>query len=75
MPRGATHSTILLVTADGTIVARSEGLATNHWLIGIDECLRRLHQLVVDVKKAAGLPADLQLESLVREREPHSEGH
>jgi len=32
----------------------------------MEECLRRIHQLVVDAKKAAGLPADLQLTSLVK---------
>eukprot|EP00911_Craspedida_sp_UC1_P002258 UC1_evm3s1716 len=61
---GATHSTMVLMTSDGTVVSTAEGPATNHWLCGIETCLKRIHQLVVDARSAAGLPDDLQLAAL-----------
>ncbi|XP_070540467.1 N-acetyl-D-glucosamine kinase-like [Ptychodera flava] len=61
---GATHSKMVIMSSDGTIKALSRGPSTNHWLIGIDECLNRIHNMVVDAKLTAEIDLDIPLKSL-----------
>ncbi|XP_002734945.2 N-acetyl-D-glucosamine kinase-like [Saccoglossus kowalevskii] len=61
---GATHSKMVIMSSDGKIKAWSRGPSTNHWLIGIDECLDRIHNMVVDAKLTADIDLDKPLKSL-----------
>ncbi|KAL5021306.1 hypothetical protein ScPMuIL_000461 [Solemya velum] len=61
---GGTQSKMVLMRSDGEILGWSEGLSTNHWLVGMDTCLKRIHDMVVEVKEEAGLSADLPLKAL-----------
>lgn len=48
----------------GTIVASVTGPGTNHWMLGIPECARRIAKMVEDAKTAVGLGNDVQLKAL-----------
>ncbi|XP_071792731.1 N-acetyl-D-glucosamine kinase-like [Asterias amurensis] len=61
---GATHSKMVLMSGDGAILAWSEGPSTNHWLIGVEECLVRINNMAVESKRKAGLDVDKPLKSL-----------
>ncbi|XP_052227642.1 N-acetyl-D-glucosamine kinase-like [Dreissena polymorpha] len=61
---GATHSKFVLYRSDGKILAWSEGESTNQWLIGQDECCRRIHGMLMAAKKTAGLEAGVRLKAL-----------
>ncbi|KAK2190294.1 hypothetical protein NP493_79g05050 [Ridgeia piscesae] len=49
---------------DGTVVAEGSGPHTNQWQIGLDECLKRLNDIVVSAKRTAGIPTDQPLKAL-----------
>lgn len=57
---GATHSKFVLIRQDGNVVARCEGQGTNQWLIGQDECLKRVNGMVEESKKIAGIDKPLK---------------
>ncbi|KAL7636189.1 UNVERIFIED_CONTAM: hypothetical protein RMT77_012946 [Armadillidium vulgare] len=61
---GATHSNIVLMDGHGKILAVVKGLSTNHWLIGMEECMTRIKKLVDDAKREAGLSQDIVLNGL-----------
>ncbi|XP_063705728.1 N-acetyl-D-glucosamine kinase [Culicoides brevitarsis] len=61
---GATHSKLLMCNEAGAIIASIEGPGTNHWMLGIPECARRIAKMVDDAKKAAGVPLDVKLKAL-----------
>ncbi|XP_076104684.1 N-acetyl-D-glucosamine kinase-like [Mytilus galloprovincialis] len=61
---GATKSKMVLIRSDGKIVAWSEGPCTNQWLIGQDECLKRVNDMTQEAKKSAGLDSDKPIRSL-----------
>lgn len=61
---GATHSTMVIMTADGKVLSTSEGPSTNHWLIGVDECLIRINNMAVEAKGKAGISEDVPLDAL-----------
>ncbi|BFY97925.1 hypothetical protein BsWGS_00965 [Bradybaena similaris] len=61
---GASNTKLVIVNADGKIVGRSEGEGTNQYLIGVDECMKRVHHLVQTGLHNAGLPEDTVLEGL-----------
>lgn len=63
--RGGTHSTLVLVDVNGNILSQVTGLNTNHWMIGMAECQRRIAQMVQDAKKEAGIPNSHPLSVLV----------
>lgn len=48
----------------GTVVASVVGPGTNHWMLGIPECARRIANMVNDAKKEAGLGCDVKLKAL-----------
>lgn len=62
---GATHTQIVLLNGLGELITEAEvGSCTNHWQIGLDECLRRLNDLTNEAKKKAGIGLDVPLRSL-----------
>jgi N-acetylglucosamine kinase len=62
---GATHTQMVLLNSFGQIVAEADiPLSTNHWQVGLDECLKRLNDLIVAAKKNAGISDDMKLKAL-----------
>ncbi|KAI0241506.1 N-acetyl-D-glucosamine kinase [Lamellibrachia satsuma] len=61
---GSTKTTIVLMSEDGAVVAEDSGPPTNQWQIGIDDCLKRLNDLVTSAKKKAGIPTNQPLKAL-----------
>nr|XP_058961592.1 N-acetyl-D-glucosamine kinase-like [Pocillopora verrucosa] len=61
---GGTGSTAIILSSDGQIVGRSSGQGTNHWLIGLDECLNRVNEMVTEAKRSAGIDVNKPLASL-----------
>lgn len=47
------------------MVGRASGPGTNHWALGIDECAKRVIDMVRLAKQDAGIPSDQPLNSLV----------
>ncbi|XP_067835866.1 N-acetyl-D-glucosamine kinase [Heptranchias perlo] len=61
---GGTSSNVVLITEDGTIVAKAEGPNTNHWLVGVDRCLAAINQMVQEAKKKAQSDPKIPLKAL-----------
>lgn len=61
---GASFSKAVLLDESGNVLAWADGKAMNHWLVGMEECRKRVHEVVVDAKKNAGLDPSSQLECL-----------
>lgn len=61
---GASLSKVVLLDEGGHVLAWSDGKPMNHWLVGMEECRRRVYELVLDAKKNAGLDKGTLLESL-----------
>ncbi|XP_072027395.1 N-acetyl-D-glucosamine kinase-like isoform X1 [Amphiura filiformis] len=61
---GATHSKMVVMNGKGAIIAWSEGPSTNHWLIGVEECMRRIHSMAEDVKKKANIDVKKPFKSM-----------
>lgn len=61
---GATHSKFILYRSDGQVLATSEGEGTNQWLIGLDECCRRIHGMLEAAKQNAKLAPTTQLKAV-----------
>ncbi|GAB1603878.1 N-acetyl-D-glucosamine kinase-like [Argonauta hians] len=61
---GATHSKGILLDAEGKILAETSGPDTNQYLIGMDECLKRIEAMITDLKKNSNIPPDTKLKSL-----------
>ncbi|XP_029644985.1 N-acetyl-D-glucosamine kinase isoform X1 [Octopus sinensis] len=61
---GATQSKAILLDANGKILAEADGPGTNQYLIGLDECLKRVECMISELKEKAGLKPDLKLKSL-----------
>lgn len=61
---GATNSKFVLFRSDGKVLAWSECGSTNQWLIGVEECTKRIFQMATEAKAKAGLLQETQLISL-----------
>ncbi|GFS20633.1 N-acetyl-D-glucosamine kinase [Elysia marginata] len=61
---GASNTKFALVRSDGMVLSSSEGEGTNPYMIGLEECLKRIEALVKEGLKNAGLPSDTILEGL-----------
>lgn len=61
---GATHSRLVICNAEGECIAQTTGLSTNHWMVGIPECARRIADMVNRAKSEAKIPNDTRLTSL-----------
>lgn len=61
---GASHTVLVIVDSSGNILGEAEGEGTNQWLIGLDECCKRIEELTRKAKIAAGLQPDAPLKSL-----------
>lgn len=61
---GATHSKMVLMNEKGDILAWTDGPSTNQWLIGQEECLKRVNNMVEEAKTKAGLDSGTKLASL-----------
>ncbi|XP_022289763.2 N-acetyl-D-glucosamine kinase-like isoform X1 [Crassostrea virginica] len=61
---GATHSKMVLMNENGTVLAWADGPSTNQWLIGQEECLKRVNNMVMEAKNKAGLDPGTKLLSL-----------
>ncbi|KAK5645042.1 hypothetical protein RI129_006342 [Pyrocoelia pectoralis] len=61
---GATHTTVVLLDSDGNILAKAKGSGTNHFLLGMTECRRRIAEFVNEAKREAGLPEDVPLTAI-----------
>mmetsp|Transcript_27470 Transcript_27470/g.72191 ORF Transcript_27470/g.72191 Transcript_27470/m.72191 type:complete len:348 (-) Transcript_27470:93-1136(-) len=58
---GASKSIALVLDADGKVRGRGATGATNQWLVGLDECLKRLDECIAAAKTDAGLDPDTPL--------------
>lgn len=55
---GASHSTAVLMNSQGKVVAVAKGPGTNHHLIGMEECRKRIACLINLGKEQAGIGLD-----------------
>ncbi|KAK0070544.1 N-acetyl-D-glucosamine kinase [Biomphalaria pfeifferi] len=61
---GASNTKFVLVNSDGKILSSSYGSGTNQYLIGVEECLKRINSLVQEALVKADLPTSITLEAL-----------
>ena len=48
----------------GEVVAQTTGLGTNHWMVGIPECSRRIADMVDRAKEEANIDTSCTLHTL-----------
>ncbi|KAJ4451032.1 hypothetical protein ANN_02468, partial [Periplaneta americana] len=62
--RGATHSKLVLYNGNGEMLVQVAGPGTNHWILGMEECQKRINKMVEQAKCEANLPLEKPLNSL-----------
>ena len=55
---------MVICEKNGDIVASISGPGTNHWMIGIPECAKRISNMVDQAKIVANIPLTLKLKAL-----------
>lgn len=55
---GASNSTAVLMNPQGEIIAVAKGSGTNHHLIGMEECRKKIAELINEAKQKAGISLD-----------------
>lgn len=61
---GATHSKLVLFNGNGEKLAQVAGPGTNHWILGMEECQKRINKMVEQAKHEAKLPSQKPLSAL-----------
>ncbi|XP_077293308.1 N-acetylglucosamine kinase isoform X2 [Arctopsyche grandis] len=61
---GATHSRLSICNGNGKELASVTGPGTNHWMLGVEECAKRISNMVAQGKRLAGIPEDKHLDVL-----------
>jgi len=61
---GATHSKLVLYNGMGEVLVQVDGPGTNHWLLGMEECQKRINEMVKEAKGKAKLPLQKPLSAL-----------
>lgn len=61
---GSSVSKLVLVKADGSVLCWVEGPSTNHLLVGLEECQKRIANMISQAKEKAGLDANIILAGL-----------
>lgn len=61
---GGTKTTVVLIDPKGNIISEAEGLSSNHWMIGLEECAKRIDQIVREAKLKAGLDVSRPIKAL-----------
>ncbi|KAJ9592034.1 hypothetical protein L9F63_001413, partial [Diploptera punctata] len=61
---GATHSKLVLYNGKGEKLVDMKGPGTNHWMLGMEECQKRINEMVEEAKTKAQLPLDKPLNAL-----------
>nr|AQT27190.1 putative N-acetylglucosamine kinase [Nilaparvata lugens] len=61
---GASSSTAVIYDGSGNLLSECTGPSLNHWIIGMEECQKRINDLIQDAKKKANIPSELSLSSL-----------
>lgn len=53
------------MNSSGKIVAKVKGPCTNHYLVGIPECQKRIAEMVKEIKQKVGIPQEYPITALV----------
>ncbi|KAJ8917876.1 hypothetical protein NQ315_010789 [Exocentrus adspersus] len=61
---GATHSHAVIMNSSGAVIGSASGPATNHHLVGMKECRKRIAELIDRAKIAAEIPTSTALHAL-----------
>ncbi|KFM64276.1 N-acetyl-D-glucosamine kinase, partial [Stegodyphus mimosarum] len=61
---GASFSKLILVNSLGDVICQLEGPSSNHLLVGLEECQKRIADMIERAKEEANLSNDTVLESL-----------
>ncbi|GFG31290.1 hypothetical protein Cfor_12855 [Coptotermes formosanus] len=61
---GATHSKLVLYNGIGEKLVQVAGPGTNHWILGMEECQKRINNMVEQAKYEAKLPLQKPLNAL-----------
>ncbi|XP_021931116.1 N-acetyl-D-glucosamine kinase isoform X2 [Zootermopsis nevadensis] len=62
--RGTTHSNVVLYNGNGEKLVQVAGPHTNHWVLGMEECQKRINKMVEQAKYEANVPLQKPLNAL-----------
>lgn len=62
---GATKTTVVLLDSAGNVLCTVVGPGTNHYLLGMTECRKRISDMVNSAKREAGIGEHVPLTALV----------
>ncbi|XP_057652178.1 N-acetyl-D-glucosamine kinase [Diorhabda carinulata] len=61
---GSTHSNAVIMDSSGKIIGQAKGPSTNPYQQGLEECQKRLAQLIKEAKNQAGISPETKLNAL-----------